>query len=75
MAMREEKVKPILAKIKKLLEESVDAVPPKSLLGKAISYSLGQWLRIEAYLQDPRLTPDNNIAENAIRPFAVGRKN
>jgi transposase len=75
MAMREEKVKPILAKIKKLLEESVDAVPPKSLLGKAVSYSLGQWLRIEAYLQDPRLTPDNNIAENAIRPFAVGRKN
>jgi transposase len=75
MVMREEKVKPLLDKIKTLLEESVDAVPPTSLLGKAISYSLGQWARIEAYLQDPRLTPDNNIAENAIRPFAVGRKN
>jgi transposase len=36
---------------------------------------MGQWPRIEAYLQDARLTPDNNIAENAIRPFAVGRKN
>lgn len=75
MAMREKKVKPLLDKIKTLLKESVDAVPPTSLLGKAISYSLGQWSRIEAYLQDPRLTPDNNIAENAIRPFAVGRKN
>ena len=73
--MRETKVRPLLDKIKDLLSNAVDSVPPKSLLGKAISYSMGQWPRIEAYLQDPRLTPDNNIAENAIRPFAVGRKN
>lgn len=75
MEMRETKVKSILDKIKNLLSNAMDSVPPKSLLGKAISYSMGQWPRIEAYLQDARLTPDNNIAENAIRPFAVGRKN
>jgi len=40
-----------------------------------IAYALGQWERIEAYLEDGRLRPDNNAAENAIRPFAVGRKN
>ncbi|WP_027179384.1 IS66 family transposase [Maridesulfovibrio bastinii] len=31
--------------------------------------------RILVYLENAALTPDNNLAENAIRPFAVGRKN
>ncbi len=74
-AMRQERVKPLLEKIKKLLVEREKSTPPKSLLGKAIGYALGQWSRIEAYLSDGRLHPDNNAAENAIRPFAVGRKN
>ncbi|MBU1248345.1 MAG: IS66 family transposase [Proteobacteria bacterium] len=73
--MRQEKIRPILDKIKILLLARGGSVPPKSLLGKAMSYALGQWDRIEAYLQDGRLSPDNNAAENAIRPFAVGRKN
>ncbi len=74
-AMRQERMKPLLEKIKKLLVEREKSTPPKSLLGKAIGYALGQWSRIEAYLSDGRLHPDNNAAENAIRPFAVGRKN
>ena len=40
-----------------------------------IAYALGQWERVVVYLEDGRLRPDNNLAENAIRPFAVGRKN
>ena len=71
--MREEMVKPLLAKIKNILDTA--SAPPSLALGKAVSYALGQWSRVEAYLQDPRLTPDNNAAENAIRPFTVGRKN
>jgi transposase len=47
----------------------------QSLLGKAITYALNQWERICRYLEDGRLSPDNNLIENAIRPFAVGRKN
>ena len=74
-AMRQERAKPILDKIKALVDERVKTTPPKSLLGRAISYALGQWPRIEVYLEDGRLSPDNNAAENAIRPFAVGRKN
>lgn len=62
-------------KIKCLLIEREQTTPPKSLLGKAVSYALGQWSRIEVYLEDGRLSPDNNATENAIRPFAVGRKN
>ena len=74
-ALRREKIKPLLDKIKNILLDRKPAVPPKSLLGQAIGYALGQWTRIEAYLDHPDLTPDNNPAENAIRPFAVGRKN
>ena len=44
-------------------------------MGKAVSYTLGQWDRLARYIEDGRLRPDNNLAENAIRPFVVGRKN
>ncbi len=73
--LRQEKAKPIMEKIKELLVESAKTTPPKSLLGRAVSYALGQWDRVLVYLEDGRLSPDNNVAENAIRPFAVGRKN
>ena len=57
-----------------LLTRSVQ-VPGKGLLGIAISYTLNQWDRLVGYLEDGRLPIDNNMAENAIRPFVVGRKN
>lgn len=75
LALREEKIRPILNNICNRLLEAAPIVPPQSLLGKAISYAKGQWPRVEAYLDCACLTPDNNAAENAIRPFAVGRKN
>jgi transposase len=74
-ALREEESRPVLSKIKALLDKRVQTTPPKSLLGKAISYALNQWERIERYLEDGQLRPDNNLAENVVRPFAVGRKN
>lgn len=52
-----------------------DQVPPGTGVGPAIYYTLGQWEKLTAYLDFPYLTPDNNGAENAIRPFIVGRKN
>jgi transposase len=72
---RQEHVVPILEKIKAILDQRVCATPPKSQLGKAISYALNQWDRVVAYTQDGRLRPDNNLVENAIRPIALGRKN
>ena len=73
--LRAEKSRPILDKLKALLDARAATTPPKSLLGKAIGYALKQWDRLVVYLEDGRLRPDNNLAENAIRPFAVGRKN
>ncbi len=66
---------PILEEFKQWLDSRVDKVPPKSLLGKAIHYTLGQWHRLIAYTENGIIRPDNNMVENAIRPFVVGRKN
>lgn len=73
--MRAEKARPILDAFHQwLLKRSVQT-PPKGLLGKAITYALHQWDRLLVYLEDGIITPDNNMAEKAIRPFVLGRKN
>ncbi len=74
-ALREAKARPILDEIKRLLDIRAGTTPPKSLLGKAIAYARAQWSRLVVYLEDGRLQIDNNLVENAIRPFALGRKN
>lgn len=63
----------VLKRFKAWLDKQ--SIPPQSLLGKAIAYTLEQWPRLIVYLKDGRLAIDNNGVENAIRPFAVGRKN
>lgn len=50
-------------------------VPPKSLTGQALTYMDGQWSKLTRFLDDPVIGLDTNVVENAIRPFAVGRKN
>ena len=72
---RQEKAVPILNEFKKWLDARVEQVPPKSLLGKAISYTLNQWHRLIRYTEDGRIAPDNNVVENALRPYVIGRKN
>ena len=74
-ALRQQQARPVLDELKCWLDEKAPLTPPGGLLGKAIAYALNQWPRLIAYLQDPRLKPDNNLVENAIRPFVVGRKN
>jgi transposase len=74
-SLRQEQATPILDEFKGWLEKRFVQTPPKGLLGKAIAYALHQWPRLIIYLEDGQLRPDNNLAENAIRPFVVGRKN
>jgi len=75
LRLREEKARPIFDDFFKWLSKKSLQVLPKSLLGKAVNYTLGQWTRLLVYLDHPEMTPDNNLAENAIRPFVIGRKN
>jgi len=50
-------------------------VLPKSGLGKACTYLLGQWTPLCEHLRHGETRLDNNLVENAIRPSALGKKN
>ena len=54
--------------------ESLNALKG-SALGKAVTYAINQKPYMKTYLLDGRCALSNNVAENAIRPFTVGRKN
>ncbi len=73
--MRQCDAKPIIDEMKDWLEKRRSQVLPKGLLGKAINYCLNQWQRLTNYLKNGSANIDNNAAENAIRPFVIGRKN
>lgn len=73
--LRQHHALPVLAEIKIWLDANLTCVLPKSAIGKAIGYMLGQWSKLEKYVTDGRLEIDNNLVENAIRPVALGRKN
>ncbi len=73
--VRQQESKAILDKFKQWLDRTALRTPPKGLLGKAVAYTLNQWHRLIGYVEDGRLSIDNNMAENSIRPFVVGRKN
>jgi transposase len=72
---RQPKAEPILQQFKAWMGERVSQTPPQGLLGKALNYALSHWSKLIRYLEDGHITPDNNAVENAIRPFAIGRKN
>jgi len=66
---------PVLDDLKVWLEENSHRVPKDSLTWIAIHYTLNQWNLLVGYCEDGRLNISNALAENAIRPFAVGRRN
>ncbi len=74
-ARRQQQACPVLDELRIWLDESLPLVPPTSATGKALNYLNREWKKLIRYLDDGRLEIDNNGAENAIRPFVVGRKN
>ena len=61
--------------IKTWLDDVTLKVPPKSKTGEALRYLNNQWKYLIRYIDDGKIEIDNNLVENAIRPFVVGRKN
>jgi len=72
---RKKLTEPVLSDFHKWLNKRANEVLPSCLLGKAVAYTLKQWEKLIRYLESPYLTPDNNAAENSIRPYVLGRKN
>lgn len=73
--LRDQKIKPLLVQIKQWITQEQFNVLPKSPIGKAMSYFINQYPKLEAIFEDGRIELDNNLIENAIRPMAIGRKN
>ena len=72
---RRNAVAPILEEFHNWLQSQQNNMLPQGNTGKAINYTLSEWSKLVCYLDHHLLTPDNNLIENAIRPFVIGRKN
>lgn len=66
---------PLWAEFKNWADVNSKKVPPKSKIGQAFHYFLGEYEYLIGYLADGRLEMDNGFAERAIAKFAIGRKN
>jgi transposase len=74
-AARLARSKPILDAFHAWLEGKAGVTLNKNLLGEAIKYCRRQWPKLIRFLEDGRLSLDNNSSERAVKTFVIGRKN
>jgi hypothetical protein len=74
-ALRQQQAPPLLDQINSHILAMSKTVLPKSAAGLASSYTLAIWTRLTRFLDYPELELSNNIAENSMRPIALGRSN
>ncbi len=74
-ALRQERAKPLLDDIRSKIEAAQSVALPSSALSKACHYALTLWRKLTRFLEYPELELSNNLAENSMRPVALGRKN
>jgi transposase len=74
-ALRQQQATPLLDALKDWLDREHRAALPKTPIAAAFTYLANQWAALNVYVRDGDLALDNNAAERAVKPFAVGRKN
>jgi transposase len=72
---REETARPLIDDIRSKIEAAQSAALPSSALSKACQYALGLWKKLTRFLEYPESELSTNLAENSMRPVALGRKN
>ena len=72
-AARQEHALPLLREFGAWLDDQSFLL--KSLIGKALTYTRNQWAALNRYVESGELAIDNNPAERAMRPVAIGRRN
>jgi transposase len=75
LKMRQTRSRAVVDEFRVWLEAEKDRHPPRSPIGAAIGYALGQWDALTLFLTEVRLPLDNNPSERALRVAALGRKN
>ena len=73
--IREKDAYPLIREFERWVEQTANSVTPQSALWKAVRYAYALYPRLSRYVTDGRYRIDNNLAENAVRPLALGRKN
>jgi hypothetical protein len=74
-ALRQLQAPSLLETIKQQIEAARGQALPSSKLGNATAYTLALWPKLTRFLDYPELELSNNLAENSMRPVALGRKN
>lgn len=74
-AIRNDRARPLFDDLRRWLELALAQLTPKSETAAAIRYALELWAALGRYLDDGRIELDNMIAERALRPVAIGRRN
>jgi transposase len=72
---RQETARPLLDDIRSKIKAVQSAALPSSALSKACQYALALWKKLTRFLEYPELELSTNLAENSMRPVALGRKN
>ena len=75
LAQRHELARPWMDEIRDVCRSLAKVALPQSALGKAVTYTLNQWPKLVRCLEYEEVELSNNLAENSMRPVAVGRKN
>ena len=73
--LRLEKAPALLDTIRGQVLEAQKNALPQNATGKAANYTLALWSKLTRFLEYPELELSNNLAENSMRPIAIGRKN
>jgi hypothetical protein len=71
--LRSERSVPVLAEIRERLDAWSVELLPKNPVAQAVAYALGRWAALTRYVEDGRLSIDNNLSERMLRMAAVGR--
>jgi len=74
-AARQANSKPRIEALRLWLDDNLKRLPHKSGTAEAIRYALSRWASLSRFVDDGSIEIDNNAAERAIRPIALGRKN
>jgi len=73
--LRQQRAPQLLAQLRASLLVVQKTALPRSLAGQAASYTLALWNKLTLFLTYPQLELSNNLAENSMRPIAIGRRN
>jgi transposase len=73
--LRQQKARPLLQQIKAAIEAARSHALPNRALAKGCNYTSTLWSRLTRFLDYPQLELSKNLAENAIRPVVLERKN